>query len=1130
MSSQLTLLFGDAGAGKTDRLLNEYRSALRSGRERKRPGTVLWLAPTHRAQQRVVERLLNRDEPVQLAPRVLTFDLFAEEVLRAGGKPGTPISPVMKRLLLRRIVADLSSRGQLVNFSSVTQTTGFLDVVSSFISELKREEIWPDEFLDACSHRPAKRARRDRELGLIYSKYQLHLARQNWYDNEGRFWLARTALAEGIRGPFCTVEFLAVDGFADFTQTQYEILGHLMSWIPRATVTLPYEEPPTRPELFDKPRTTIDKLRRCLPQGAQFRTENLVANRVNWPAGMRAVAQSLFSNPRLVTPSADAAGLELVAATGPQGECQAVARRIKQLLIAGTPPSRIVVAVRSVMESGPPWRDYFEQAGIPTWCEAGTVLASSPIVKALFSVLQLELDDWPFSRLTQVLGSNYFQPAWPELARGRGSRLVGAALRRMKLHAGRELILRALSRVSAGAIVDDETGEELTGDTQATLAALARRAEAILKRLSQITDRLRQKRPLSDWGDVIASLGRELGWRTGAETTSENGPSNDTRDWDLLQGIIRTAGEAERKLVLSADTKSVKLMRLDLAGFTAELRDLLGGEQIKAAADPGGCVRILDVEQTRHLDVPHLFVVGLSESSFPLNRGDDCLFGEVERQEFARRGLPLQHREQHQRDEMFLFYSVVTRARTHLTLTYPAVNSKGQPVFASPYLVALRSLFTEQALAVFHEGQLDPVPSSDRAMTESDLRLLAISEGRLGNPGLFSKLTERPGWRGTAHNILASIDVNTARFHERGFTDYEGRLNVGPNVAALWQRFGSRHQFSATELEAYATCPFRFWANSVLKVDDLATPEEGTDYAARGSLVHVVLAQMLREGLDLPEQELADRFHELVQGHLNARFHETQLQRALTAIEERLLVEWGRAFAKQQVSYAAQLQEVWDGGVSALPPEIPFGSLPGGQVAGEEQSPPLVFGSEDSVVNVRGRIDRVDTGLAAGQRVFNVIDYKTGFPPRANETDLQAGRSLQLALYALAIRRLGIAGLDATPYQMGYWSLKATGFKRGYQRDSKNLNAMPVNLVTTLEHLMDEVIPKLARGIRNGKFLVENADDNCTGHCPLHTACRVNQIRPLALQLNKIGDILGAPASAPDTVETPPSTGDDIRD
>lgn len=1114
MPSNLTVLLGDAGTGKTERLLTEYRQALRQARDERRPGRVLWLAPTHRTQQSLVERLLDRSDPVQLAPNILTFDIFAEQILAAAGKPDRLMSPVVKRLLLRRIVADLSQRGQLVNFASVTQTTGFLDVVSAFISELKREEIWPDEFLEACAHRPPRRAKRDKELGLIYTKYQQHLTKQNWYDSEGRFWLARTVIAEGGKKPFENVQFLVVDGFADFTQTQYEILGKLMEWIPRAIVSLPIEESSTRRELFDKPRLTLDRLRRHLPPGTDWRTETLTPDRSGWQPGLSTIATSLFANPRSVTPSVNGAGLEVIAATGPLGESQAVAMRIKKLLTAGVRPSQIVVAVRSVMEAGPVWKDYFDQAGIPNWCEAGSALLSSPMIKALFSVLQLELDDWPFSRLMQVLNSNYFQPGWSELSFGRGLRNVGVALRRLKLHAGRELILRVLGRVSGGITVEEHLEGEWTGDTHAAVASLARNAEVILKRLSQVTERLRQKRSLAEWGDVIASLGRDLGWQQAdtagsayRQTQRSSTANRDSEDWDLLQRLIRTAGDAERRLVLSADAKSIKLMKLDLAGFTAELRDLLGGEQIKATSDPGGCVRILDVEQARHLDIPHLFIAGLAESSFPLNRSDDCLFGEVERQEFARRGLPLQHREQLQRDEMFLFYSIVTRARSSLTLSYPAVNSKGQPVFASPYLVALRSLFDESALRVAHEGQLDPVPDLDRALTESDLRLLSMSRARAGDTGLFATLCSRPSWVPTANNVLAAIDVNTYRFHERGFTGYEGALDGDANLIALRQRFGGRHQFSATELEAYATCPYRFWASSVLKVDDLATPEEGTDYAARGSLVHLVLAQMLREGLDRSAEELTSRFNELIEQHLAKRFHETDLQRALTHIEGRLLADWGHAFGEQQASYAEQLALAWNGGVRSLDPEIPFGSLPGGRESGEAPTNPLLFGTDDNAVQVRGRIDRVDTGFSNGQRVFNVIDYKTGMPPRSNKDELATGRSIQLALYALAVRRLGIAGDDAALYQMGYWSLKATGFKRGYQRDGK-LESMNSALVDSLEQTLDEIIPKLAAGIRDGKFIVENADENCTGHCPYHTTCRVNQIRPLALALNKVGDIL----------------------
>jgi ATP-dependent helicase/DNAse subunit B len=264
---------------------------------------------------------------------------------------------------------------------------------------------------------------------------------------------------------------------------------------------------------------------------------------------------------------------------------------------------------------------------------------------------------------------------------------------------------------------------------------------------------------------------------------------------------------------------------------------------------------------------------------------------------------------------------------------------------------------------------------------------------------------------------------------------------------------------------------------------------------------------MLREGMDKPEKELAQRFIALVDQHLSRRLHETDLQRTLTEIERRLLAEWGTAFAQQQTAYSTQLQEAWSGSMKPLPPEIPFGNAPGGSDSGIVTDP-LTFGTGDSLAQVRGRIDRVDVGILEGGRVFNVIDYKTGNPPRSTIDELNAGRALQLAMYAIAIRRLGIAGDGANPYQLGYWNLKSTGFKRGYQTDKKNMQPMEQDLIDTLERSLEAVVSQLAMGIRSGKFLVDNSDPHCTSRCSYQTTCRVNQIRSMKTQLNKFADII----------------------
>ena len=1117
--SHVTIVTGSAGSGKTRRLLDGYRAASARAQAERNPGAALWLTPTRRVQQTVLQRVVAESGHVCFSPNILTFDLFAEKILEAAGRPATPISPVMKRLMLRRIVAAQSGKGELVYFQSISETTGFLDVVSNFVSELKREEIWPEQFVAACETRKSAFARRDLELGLIYSEYQRVLGKQNWYDNEGRFWLARTALGEGVRGPFARVKFLAVDGFADFTQTQYEILGFLAGWIDEVVISLPVENPLNRPELFSKSHSAIARIREYLPAESQFQTEQLSSHptkeaspasdavRRNWAPGICTIADRLFVNPRFNQPTANADGLEIIAATGQNGEWEAVARRIKHLLAHPKPatssaksdieptqlarPQDIVVGLRSISDDGPRLRDYLTAAGLPVWCEAESPFTSSPIIKTVMSLLQFELEDWPFERLIAVLDSTYFQPSWPEWESGRAVRAVSAILRHLGLTSDRETILRVLTRHTS----DVSTSPESTQNRSEALKATARRAALLLNKLSRTLERLRKSHGLSDWVDILATISEELGWTKRSASNSELTAGNETRDLDLLQRILRTAAEADQKL-----SEGTRPRRLSLAEFASELRDLLSHETLAPAAEPSGCIRILSVEQIRNLDIPHLFLIGLTENSFPSNRSDDCLFSESERQDFISRGVPLRHRSSDHADEMLLFYSIVTRARRSLTMSYPAINASGQTVYRSPYVTALMTLFEPTSLTIVHEGQLEPVPSLDRALTPTDLRLVAMSEAIAGRPQLYRATLEFEPISRASWNTLAACDVADHRFHQQGFTPYEGLLQLPQNQQAIRTRFGSHHQFSATELESYACCPFQFWLSTVLKIGAVETPEEGTDYAARGTMLHEVVSQLLNEGLLGDQPAIQSRFRELVDSLLDRRFPETDLQRALVNVEREILSEWADAFAEQQGEYDQKIADLLKASQS-LASEIPFGKLPDAPETERNTHPSVAFGRDENVVQLRGRIDRLDVGQFEGRPAYVIVDYKSGQRPAANDAEFMSGRSIQLALYLFAAKRLGLVGADAIPLQMGYWALQETGFKP--ISSGGKFKPLDPNKLEWMEQVLDLLLPQLAEQIRSGRFIVENEDENCTSRCPYRTVCRVNQLRPLAAALGK---------------------------
>src|SRR5204863_6677849 len=140
-----------------------------------------------------------------------------------------------------------------------------------------------------------------------------------------------------------------------------------------------------------------------------------------------------------------------------------------------------------------------------------------------------------------------------------------------------------------------------------------------------------------------------------------------------------------------------------------------------------------------------------------------------------------------------------------------------------------------------------------------------------------------------------------SRFDRHGFTRFEGMLENPDNREWLARRFSHEHEFSATQLEAYAVCPFAFLLSQVVKVEPLASVAVETEHDVRGTLVHAILAELHRQLVVEGEagagsatgEQIVERFHEILKQKLGERPPASDLRQALVEIEERLLAEWG---------------------------------------------------------------------------------------------------------------------------------------------------------------------------------------------------------------------------------------------
>jgi ATP-dependent helicase/nuclease subunit B len=1157
MPARVTILCGPARSGKTGQLLRRYRAAL-AGRP---PGSVLWLAPTWRAASEVRERILDGTLAGCFQPGVMTFEKFAEAVLHAAELPIRPMTRLMKRELVRQIIFEQSSRGRLGHFQSIAKTTGLVDLVCEFISELKRLEIWPDEFRRACQARGL--AEKDTELSEIYDVYQNALREHGLFDAEGRFWSARDVLAtEAQRGregeretgrwkdeastkrqspglpvspsPNLTsspspLSLVVADGFTDFTRTQHEILEILARRAEEMFVTLPLEAAPRRDDLFAKPLKTLEELRRR-HRGATV--EQLArTTETDWPA-LAHLERTVFENPRSRTRlAADGAsalrsradvpsaaehplGIEILAAARQVGEIEMIARRIKRLLVDGDArPGDVAVVFRSTQDSAELVDEVFGRLGIPFRQESGKTLDHSPALRWLITLLQLDRDDWPFDRLLAVLGSNYFRPGCSEW-RGAGPAAVEKAIRGLQVPRGRELLIEQLG--SNG------------------------RAANLARNLAAAFDALPQRATLPEWGKAWRRLAGETGLlgaiyddgdavddvarRTSSPAKREDSDVSlfDRRAWERLMMAL-----AEDEVLAAWQKRRPPELERD-AAFEA-LVDIVGSDRVGSSGDEAGYVRVLSAESVRSLRIRYLFLAGLSERAFPAPDREDRLYSEAEYVRLIDAGLPLVARTERTREEMLLFYEAATRATKRLYLSYPALDEAAQPLFPSPFLSEVEEAFGPGTIPRTEQKDLSPIPADDELFCQFDFRVKAVATALEGNvallAGLMQSETGRLGegeiGRSTRPGLLVSqspplpvslssllaagLGLISQRQDRDRFGPAEGMLQSAAAHAALSRQFPAQHTFSATDLERYAACPFRFFLERILKIEPLEDLALEFDVLERGRVVHDVLSgfhKAVNERLGRPgsplELDVAD-FEILLDAAIRdslPREPRNPVQAALREVDRRLVVEWLSHYREQIEKYDG----LWKGFSDPMTPElfeVSFGRS-GEPTPSTDQ--PLEFAGKKVTVRISGRIDRIDTGMFAGQCVFNVLDYKTGRSIRLTPESIAAGTTLQLPLYAIAAMELILIPRDACPWRAAYWYLRDDGFKprqalKMYDDFDGRIELDP-KWEGIRAGLCDTVIG-LVRSLRAGQFPVCSGDEHCTSHCPFRTVCRINQVRSL---------------------------------
>lgn len=1013
-------------------------------------GRAVLLVPTRRYALSRLEAVV-RDGKLDGAwgRPVRAFDDFAFDLLRDEGAAPVRIADVERSALIETAIAAARTRPELASLRAALETGGFASHVTRVITELKQAAIEPADFRARVVDKPGA-GTMDQAVASVYEEYQQALRDAKVYDLPGLFWEANTLCRAKRPAVLERVDVLLLDGFDDFTPSEFRLVEALERHVRLLAIGLNYDVAPGRSDLYSVPRKTAEMVR------TRFSVTERVFEESEAESFSEFASSHLSPRDRLSVPPGLRRNIAVIPCADLVQETETIGRRIKTLLIEEKiPPDEIAIVYRNAGPALGTLRAVFDEFGIPLRAGAAPALTESAVCGFMLQVLDAA-ESWTRASVLEVLCAPWFRGGPPhEFAHADTfSLLTRAACIVAGYDEWQERLQRLAERIARGA------ADGLLEGLPCAAAAVATLLGAV-GRLHDLLAKIPREASIADFAQALDGLIEDLRIPCAVDAYPE----------ESIRASESAALAAFRRLLAMLAAWGASSDKEPRTVFSARLRRAIENSSY-ARPQPARGVVCMDAAAVRHLRFDYVFLAGVNEGEMPCPPPGNAIYSESDLERLRKSNVPLDGKEAHSGREILLFHHVFDVPRRHLFITWRLLSPRGQEKLPSPYVSGLLELFEGLGLQAAPPQANAFVPPPNEAGSLRDLKNAAFSDGGEALRDLFSRDFAR---------VAEAANIEAVRHDDSPFGIYDGAISDPGLVASIRERFGPDHVFSVSQIETYRKCPFRFFVERLLGVEPAEEPAAEFDPRVRGSMMHQALQTFHERFRGIPVTIIpADEASAAMVAAVGAVFADSAWR---STNAPRGLVEAER---RRMVALLLRYLEIARGrGETPWKPshfEVSFGPVRDASIASPATAEPFVLDTPEGNVRFDGRIDRIDISEAGAR----LIDYKSS--SSVAPKDLNEGRSIQLTVYALALEQLLMPGtLCAEAYFV----------RPGYDEDRECLGRGGKTPMWDLRRAVAlDTIAQSVRGIREGRFPpLSDEDGGACSYCPARRACRFDQGR-----------------------------------